>query len=70
MEDHVIKNILILVGGERYVVQALGYENVEFYIGEEAEGRLIEQYTTCTVNGIRGWGFVEWCYRHVDGLPK
>jgi len=57
-------------GGERYVVQAHGYEKVEFYIGADAEGRLVEQYTTCTVNGVRGWGFVEWNYRHVDGLPK
>lgn len=57
-------------GGERYVVQVLGYDKVEFYMGTEAEARLVEQYSTCTVNGVRGWGFVEWCYRHVDGLPQ
>lgn len=59
-----------ILGGERYVVQALGYDKVEFYIGVEAEGRLVEQYTSVTVNGVRGWGFVEWCYRNVDGLPQ
>lgn len=58
------------VGTKEYKVEVVARHQPEFFIGSEAESRLVEQFSDFTVNGIKGWGAAEWHYRNVDGLPE
>lgn len=59
-----------MLGCKRYNVLVKSYHRTEFYIGTEAECRIVEQFCEFEVNGVKGWGAAEWQYRHVNGLPK
>lgn len=62
--------LFIFADRKKYDVTVRARHKPEFYIGEEAESRIVEEFCDYTVNGVRGWGAAEWQYRHVDGLPK
>jgi hypothetical protein len=38
-------------------------------MGWEWEARIVENLAHFTVNGVAGWGAVEWEYRHLGGRP-
>lgn len=59
-----------IAGGETYLVKVQTHDCPEFFIGEEAECRIVEQLCAFEVNGVKGWGAAEWQYRHVTGLPE
>ncbi|XP_023703367.1 uncharacterized protein LOC111862314 isoform X2 [Cryptotermes secundus] len=56
-------------GGEKYHVQVDIAESFEFFMGWEWEARIVENLAHFTVNGVAGWGAVEWEYRHLGGRP-
>jgi len=57
-------------GGEKYHVQVHSTESAEVFFGWDWEGRVIEHFAQFTVNGVAGWGAVEWEYRHLGGRPS
>jgi len=60
---------LFAAGGEKYHVQVNSSESAELFFGWDWEGRVIEHFARFTVNGVAGWGVVEWEYRHLGGRP-
>lgn len=50
---------------KKYWVKVKMYKQPEFFIGLESECRIVEQFCTVEVNGVKGWGAAEWQYRHI-----
>jgi hypothetical protein len=61
---------LFPAGGEKYHVQVNSTESAELFIGWNWEARVVEHFAHFTVNGVAGWGAVEWEYRHLGGRPS
>ncbi|CAG0913305.1 unnamed protein product [Notodromas monacha] len=60
--------------GKLYDVQINTIEDdlfeTELRFGWEWESRVIERYSKCTMNGVKGWGVTEWAYRNFSGRPE
>ncbi|XP_066151713.1 uncharacterized protein [Euwallacea fornicatus] len=54
-------------GNTDYVMQVNITDSPYFYISKEWEGKVNECFCTIEVNGVKGYGGVEWEYRNVDG---
>lgn len=55
---------------KEYLVRVKENASSKFCIGLEAEARFVEMHCEFEVNGVKGWGAVEWHYRNLTGLPK
>uniref|UniRef100_A0A1I8HF68 tRNA-synt_2 domain-containing protein n=1 Tax=Macrostomum lignano TaxID=282301 RepID=A0A1I8HF68_9PLAT len=61
--------IRCLAGGRAYTVQCRAADQAVFCMGTAAEVRIYERFCDFEVNGIRGWGVSEWCYRSSEPWP-
>uniref|UniRef100_A0A1I8I3P8 AA_TRNA_LIGASE_II domain-containing protein n=1 Tax=Macrostomum lignano TaxID=282301 RepID=A0A1I8I3P8_9PLAT len=61
--------IRCLAGGRAYTVQCRAADQAVFCMGTAAEVRIYERFCDFEVNGIRGWGISEWCYRSSEPWP-
>lgn len=59
-----------ILDGDTYHVKVQVTDSSTLYIGWEWEARIIENFCQFEVNGVKGWGCAEFCYRHLQGRPK
>ena len=57
---------LYLSGGEEYFIQVKARATATHYLGEEKEARNTELFASFCVNGVPGYGMVEWNYRNFN----
>lgn len=46
------------------------HSTITAYMGEQRECCLIEKWCDCEVNGVEGWGAVEWQYKTEPNTPE
>ena len=56
------------LGGHEYQVQVKSRSLASHYLGEESEAKNIELFAEYNVNGIPGYGIVEWNYRNLKSI--
>ncbi|XP_046683309.1 uncharacterized protein LOC124369363 isoform X3 [Homalodisca vitripennis] len=54
-------------GQKCYEVKVQVEETTDLYLGLDWEARITESLSRFTVNGVEGWGVVEWMYAHRSG---
>lgn len=55
--------------GECYEVKVSAEESTELFLGLEWESRIVESLSRYSINGVEGWGVVEWMYTNSSGRP-
>ena len=53
-------------GGEEYFIEVKARATATHYLGEEKEARNTELFASYSVNGVPGYGMVEWNYRNLN----
>ena len=53
-------------GGHEYLVQVKSRSLASHYLGEDSEAKNVELFAEYDVNGIPGYGIVEWNYRNTN----
>jgi hypothetical protein len=58
--------IFHISGGHEYLVQVKSRSLASHYLGEDSEAKNVELFAEYDVNGIPGYGIVEWNYRNTN----
>ncbi|KAJ0177157.1 hypothetical protein K1T71_007166 [Dendrolimus kikuchii] len=56
---------VFVADGNTYSVKVQVNDEDTFFMGKEKEVKLYERWSTVEVNGIKGWGCLEWLYNNV-----
>jgi len=56
----------LTAGGHEYLVQVKSRSLASHYLGEDSEAKNVELFAEYDVNGIPGYGIVEWNYRNTN----
>lgn len=55
---------------DSYRVCVKSHSKITTFMGEQRECTLIEKWCDCEVNGVKGWGAVEWQYKTKPNISK
>ena len=62
---YLLQNCYKIPGGHDYFVEVKSRDMSAHFLGEDLEAKNIEVFAEYNVNGIPGYGIVEWNYRNV-----